>query len=46
LSNTELAFLVISTVVISVLGKEAYITALGYMGPTSLKTSHPCGLPL
>jgi hypothetical protein len=28
------------------LGNEAFIDASGYIGSTSLKTSHPCGLPL
>jgi hypothetical protein len=27
-------------------GNEAFITALGYIGITLLKTSHPRGLPL
>jgi hypothetical protein len=29
-----------------ILGNEAFIAASGYIGATSLKTSHPCGLPL
>jgi hypothetical protein len=29
-----------------ILGNEAFIAASGYIGAASLKTSHPCGLPL
>jgi hypothetical protein len=29
-----------------VLGNEAFIAALGYIGSASLKPSHPCGFPL
>jgi hypothetical protein len=32
--------------VVNILGKEAYITASGYMGSASLKSSCPCRLPL
>jgi hypothetical protein len=28
------------------LKNEAFIAASGYIGSASLKTSHPCGLPL
>jgi hypothetical protein len=33
-------------VITYVLGNEAFIAALGYIGAASLKTSRPCGLLL
>jgi hypothetical protein len=46
LSNTELALLAISTMIINVLGSEAYIMLRSYMGSALLKTSCPHGHPL
>jgi hypothetical protein len=46
LSNMELTLLVISTVWLHALWNEVFTIALGYISSTSLKTSHPCGLPL
>jgi hypothetical protein len=46
LSNTKLTLLTILTLHTPCLGKKAFITALGYIGTTSLKISHPYGFPL
>jgi hypothetical protein len=47
LSNTELTLLAILTLSShSFEENEAFIAASGYTGSASLKTSHPCGLPL
>jgi hypothetical protein len=46
LSNIELTLLVISMPRIYGLGNEAFIAASEYIGFPSLKTLHPCGLPL
>jgi hypothetical protein len=46
LSNIELTLLAILTMWIHVLGNKAFITTSGYMGSTSLKTSHHYGFPL
>jgi hypothetical protein len=46
LSNIDLTLLAISTLGLNVLGNEAFIATSGYIGSTSLKTSHPHGLPL
>jgi hypothetical protein len=46
LSNKELTLLAILTLRHHGLGNKAFIAALGYIGSTSLKISHPCGPPL
>jgi hypothetical protein len=46
LLNTELTMLAISTMWPHALGNEGFITASGYISSASLKTSHPCELPL
>jgi hypothetical protein len=33
-------------IITQILWNEVFIAALGYIGVASLKTSHPCGLPL
>jgi hypothetical protein len=49
LSNTELAMLAISMMVINVWGGGGTLLIFllqGYMGSASLKTAHPSGIPL